>query len=186
MKSLVSLTLVAGLLATPHLQAKEIAGIDLPAQVQVADTQLTLNGAGVRSKFFMDLYVGSLYVMAPANDLSAISSQPQVMITLDITSSLISADKMKDAINEGFDLATAGNTEALATRITQFMSLFRDTIVPGDKFSLMVTKGEGVSCYKNGQLLATIHGDDFGQALLAIWLGDEPAQDSLKDAMLGE
>ncbi|MGS0730103.1 chalcone isomerase family protein, partial [Shewanella sp. 0m-11] len=44
----------------------------------------------------------------------------------------------------------------------------------------------GVTAYKNGQAQATIAGEDFRQALLKIWLGKEPAQNSLKEAMLGQ
>ncbi|QDF66520.1 chalcone isomerase [Shewanella sp. SNU WT4] len=186
MKSLLPFTLAASLLASPMVNAMEIAGIKLADQVQVQQSELQLNGAGVRSKFFMDLYVGSLYLSAPAHDLASVLTQPNVMINLDITSGLISSDKMKDAITEGFDLATANNTAPLQARINEFMGLFSEAITPGDQFSFLVQPGVGVSCSKNGTLLATIKGDDFSHALLAIWLGQAPAQKSLKQAMLGE
>lgn len=37
----------------------------------------------------------------------------------------------------------------------------------------------------NGEEKGVIAGADFYSALLDIWLGDEPADDDLKDAMLG-
>ncbi|GLX82710.1 chalcone isomerase family protein [Thalassotalea eurytherma] len=45
--------------------SKQITGIEVPETKHVTQTLLTLNGAGVRSKFFMDLYVGSLYLKTP-------------------------------------------------------------------------------------------------------------------------
>jgi len=36
-----------------------------------------------------------------------------------------------------------------------------------------------------GNEVALIKGKDFYQALLKIWLGEEPADDGLKDALLG-
>ncbi len=38
----------------------------------------------------------------------------------------------------------------------------------------------------NGEEKGIIEGDDFYAALLDIWLGEEPADEDLKEAMLGE
>jgi hypothetical protein len=37
----------------------------------------------------------------------------------------------------------------------------------------------------NGEKKAVIEGADFYTALLDVWLGEEPADDGLKDALLG-
>jgi len=47
------------------------------------------------------------------------------------------------------------------------------------------THGKGLATYKNNEKLSTINNDAFRQAVLSIWLGDEPADDDLKDDMLG-
>ena len=59
-------------------------------------------------------------------------------------------------------------------------------IVDGDQFTLLASKASGVTAFKNGEAQATITSEPFRQALLKIWLGDEPAQNSLKEAMLGK
>jgi hypothetical protein len=46
--------------------------------------------------------------------------------------------------------------------------------------------GKGVESYKNGTLQGTIEGMDFKKALFGIWLGNKPADDDLKAAMLGK
>ncbi len=94
-------------------------------------------------------------------------------------------DKMRDAINDGFDDATDGNTAEIQTEIDAFMALFSDEIKEGDQFTLATDKALGVTAYKNGEAQATIEGETFRLALLKIWLGDSPAQGSLKKAMLG-
>lgn len=185
MKSLYSLSLISALLFSGSALAKEVAGIELPGSVVMQDKQLTLNGAGVRSKFFMDLYVGSLYLPKSADTLEQVMAEPSAMVRLNITSGLITADKMRDAINEGFDLATDGDITPIKGQIDAFMALFDEPIKEGDQFSFLTT-AKGVTSYKNGKLLSTIEGDTFRAALLKIWLGNEPAQDSLKEAMLGE
>ncbi|MCL1139675.1 chalcone isomerase family protein [Shewanella pneumatophori] len=186
MKYLSTLLFAGSVLLSSSLQAKEVSGIQLDDSITVEGQTLVLNGAGVRSKFFIDLYVGSLYVPANLNTAQAALESPSVAVRLNITSGMITADKMKDAINEGFDDATDGNTTQIAAKIEQFMGLFSAEIVEGDQFTLLADKTTGVTAYKNGQAQATIAGEDFRQAVLKIWLGNEPAQDSLKEAMLGQ
>ena len=186
MKSVSTLLLATSVLLSSSLQAQEISGVQLDDSINIENQTLLLNGAGVRSKFFIDLYVGSLYVPQAIDSAKAALEAPSAAVRLNITSGMITADKMKDAINEGFDDATEGNTAAIAAKIEQFMGLFSAEIVEGDQFTLLADKATGVTAYKNGQVQATIAGEDFRQAVLKIWLGSEPAQDSLKEAMLGK
>ena len=179
-------TLVGTILLSSHVQALEVSGIELPEQIQLAQTELQLNGAGVRSKFFIDLYVGSLYLTSANSDVTSIINAENSAVRLNITSGMITADKMRDAINEGFDDATMGKTAAIQQEIDSFMALFNKEIKEGDQFTLATSKTSGVTAYKNGVVQATIEGEAFRQALLNIWLGDEPAQSSLKEAMLGQ
>jgi hypothetical protein len=165
--------------------ATEVAGVTLKDTLTVQDSELRLNGAGVRSKYFIDLYVGSLYLPAPSSDPSQILNIQTVAIRLDITSGLIDKEKMRAAISEGFEKATGGDPGSIAAQITQFMALFAEEIAAGDNFTLVADKTQGVAAYKNGVAQATITGEDFRLALLTIWLGEAPAQESLKTAMLG-
>ncbi|GIU46281.1 chalcone isomerase family protein [Shewanella algidipiscicola] len=186
MKPITTLTLLLPLLMTSLANAKTIADVEVAETIQLADNTLQLNGAGVRSKFFMDLYVGSLYLQQPSSDVEAIINAPKAVIRLNITSGMITSDKMSDAIITGFDDATQGHVAPIKQHIDTFMALFNEPIVDGDQFTFETTQGVGVSAYKNNQLQANIQGEDFRQALLNIWLGDSPAQSSLKAAMLGQ
>jgi hypothetical protein len=185
MKFISSIVIAAALLPL-SLQAKEISGVELNKTLTLNEQPLVLNGAGVRSKFFIDLYVGSLYVPTVLDNTAAVLAADNVAVRLNITSGMITADKMKEAINDGFDDATDGNTAGIQTQIAQFMQLFSTEIVDGDQFTLLASKTSGVTAFKNGEAQATITSEPFRQALLKIWLGDEPAQNSLKEAMLGQ
>ncbi|MCH1931608.1 chalcone isomerase family protein [Shewanella sp. A25] len=186
MKFLSILTLTAALLLPPLAQAVEVSGVQVADNITLKAQALTLNGAGVRSKFFMDLYVGSLYVPSPMKTTAEVIDAPISAIRLNITSGLITSEKMHDAIVEGFEAATADNTTDIQSQIDAFMALFKDEIKLGDQFTFVASKAQGVTAYKNGQEQATIEGEMFRQALLKIWLGDKPAQKSLKEAMLGK
>ncbi len=185
MKKIALTALLLGLSLPTTINAREIAGENIPETLSIkAVTPLKLNGAGVRSKFFMDLYIGGLYLSAKATTTAEVLEQPQAAVSLKIVSGLITADKMRSTITEGFDDATGGKTEAIQADIDRFMSLFQEEIKEGDTFLLYTSQENGVSAYKNGELQDTIAGENFRRALLNIWLGDEPAQSSLKKAML--
>ncbi|GGP81539.1 chalcone isomerase family protein [Shewanella ulleungensis] len=173
-------------LAPTAAQAKIVADVNVADQVMFAEQTLVLNGAGVRSKFFMDLYVGSLYLPVKASQLDSVLEQPIAVIQLTITSGMITSDKMRSAIEEGFDAATDNNIGSIKSDIQDFTQLFADEIVEGDQFTFVTQKGKGVTSIKNGQVQGNIAGEAFRQALLKIWLGDRPAQDNLKQDMLAQ
>ena len=186
MKSLIRSLLFVSLCFSMPLAAKTVADVSLDEQLTLGDQSLQLNGAGVRSKFFMDLYVGSLYTPSPSTSLQSVLETPKVAIRLNIISGMITSEKMQDAIIEGFDDPTNGNPQGIQAEIDAFMALFSAPIAEGDQFTLEANKDFGVTAYKNGVKQATVEGEAFRQALLKIWLGDKPAQKSLKKAMLGK
>ena len=50
---------------------------------------------------------------------------------------------------------------------------------------IIYVPGKGVEIKRDGELIDTVKGMDFKQALFAIWLGEDPADDDLKEGMLG-
>ncbi|NRD73407.1 chalcone isomerase family protein [Shewanella sp. VB17] len=186
MDTLSTLTLAGSLLLTANVHAIEVSGVQIPETITLSQQDFQLNGAGVRSKFFIDLYIGSLYLTTRNSDAVSIIDAEKSVIRLNITSGMITADKMRDAIREGFDDATEGDMTLIQPEINIFMALFNEEIKESDQFTLFTSKTSGVTAYKNGTAQATIKGENFRQALLKIWLGDEPAQNSLKRSMLGQ
>ena len=53
-------------------------------------------------------------------------------------------------------------------------------------FDLVYLPGEGVRVLKNGEQKDTVGGLEFKKALFGIWLSDKPAQEDLKEKMLGQ
>jgi hypothetical protein len=58
--------------STSNVSAADIAGVTLPDTVQVAGTTLLLNGAGLRTKYMVKVYVASLYLTQKSSDPNAI------------------------------------------------------------------------------------------------------------------
>lgn len=181
----VSFALSAALSAP--VSALTVEGVDVPDTYTAMDTELKLNGAGTRSKWFMDLYVGGLYVSESIEDGQAVinADEPQA-ITLHIISDMITSERMTEATLEGFENATGGDLSAIKDDVDQFMSVFEEEIKEGDVFDLVYLPSEGVRVLKNGEVRDTVGGIKFKKALFGIWLSDQPAQKELKASMLGQ
>lgn len=168
--------------------AAEISGVFIDDQVETqhGDT-LLLNGSGLREKFWVDVYVGSLYLPARSADVGEILSKPgPLRIQLDFVYKEVAADRLLESWREGFeknqDDAALG---ALKARIEQFYGYFSSSAVDRDQYRFDYHPGSGTSISRNGRLLGLIPGEDFRNALVEIWLGNHPADKDLKKAMLG-
>ena len=69
--------------------------------------------------------------------------------------------------------------------VVKFKEFLSDPFVEGDEIILNYHRGESVHLYKNGIERGTFDGLAFKQALFGIWLGGNPADDDLKEGMLG-
>jgi hypothetical protein len=167
--------------------AADIDGNQIPDQLPAADTTLLLNGAGLRDKFMIDLYVGGLYLAKKSSDAAAVINADEPMaLRLLIVSSRITSENMTEATLEGFEHSLGSKQAAMQPKIDQFLLSFKEPIKEDDVFEMLYLPGSGVIISKNGKQLNTVEGLDFKAALFGIWLGEEPAQDSLKEEMLGK
>ncbi|TAL58118.1 MAG: chalcone isomerase [Bacteroidetes bacterium] len=168
------------------LQAQtKINNITFPDTYTSGKDKLLLNGGGTREKYWMDMYVGALYLPAKSKDAPAIVSANNSMgIRLCIVSGLITSEKMTEAVKEGFRKSTEGKQDAYKDKIAQFQKAFSEAIKKGDVFDIAYAD-ETISIYKNNTLKAEIRGLDFKKAVFGIWLGKEPADEDLKEGMLG-
>lgn len=169
-------------------QAADVAGVSIPDELKTVESQpLKLNGAGVREKWMMDLYVGALYLKQQESDaVKIIKTEDAMAIRLQIVSGMITSERMTSSTMEGFQHATHGNTAPIQKEIEAFLATFKEPIKEGDVFEMVYVPNEGVKIFKNKELKNTVVGQEFKQALFGIWLSDEPAQKSLKEEMLGK
>ncbi len=157
----------------------------LPDSIQVGGNTLLLNGSGARTKYLMQMYVGGLYLQQPSSNAAAILAADEPMaIRLQITSGMVSQEKLVASINEGFQKSTSGNTTDLESRIAEFRKCFADPIAKGDVFEIAYNPGQKIVVLKNGQPKGIVPGLEFKQAVFGIWLSDNPADTSLRLAML--
>ena len=190
MKSIHVLFLTMLFLLPTAVQAVEIEGVTLPDSIQLQGKTLYLNGAGIRTKFFFDIYVGGLYLEQHASKAKAkakeiLADTANKRITMDFLYGEVEKEKLTDGWEEGFEKnQSAAHMKDLQTRLGNFNALFSDAR-RGDSvvFDLLDDGSTHVSF--NGHEKGVIKGVDFQQALLAVWLGKKPADSDLKKAMLG-
>ncbi len=183
---LASLMLV---LSSPSLQAAELAGVTVADEITLANGEtLKLNGMGLREKMWIDVYVGSLYLAQPVDNVAAILAQPGALrIQMNFVYKEVSSEKMIKSWNEGFtNNQNAETLAALKDRIDAFNALFSDSARMEDVYTLDYLPGTGTVVSKNAQQLGIIEGEDFRNALVEIWLGNSPADSDLKRGMLGQ
>jgi len=187
MKQLRLLFLTVLLLLPLYAQAIEIEGVTLPDTIQLQGKTLQLNGAGIRTKFFFDIYVGGLYLQQHASSAKAVLDDHGVKrVTMNFLYGKVDKEKLTDGWEEGFEKNQSHQQmQALAERLARFNALFTD-VRRGDAvvFDFLADGSTHVSF--NGKEKGVINGADFQQALLAVWLGKKPADSDLKDAMLGQ
>ncbi|MEN9743155.1 MAG: hypothetical protein RLZZ65_960 [Bacteroidota bacterium] len=179
------LLLTLGLTSVSIAQTKKIHGVNFYTELKLGDENLVLNGAGLREKYWMDLYVAALYLPKKSNEAGKIIYNDQEMaIHIKIISSSVTRERFIESVNEGFANSTHG--KATKEEIKKFVGFFSEPISEGDKINLDYIPGKGVRVTKNGTVKGTIPGLEFKKALFAIWLGTPPVQESLKNEMLGK
>jgi len=184
----VALVLILFLFLTTG-EAVEMAGVNLPDKVSLPDEQspLMLNGVGIRKKFFLKIYLASLYLKQKhADPQQIIELDEPKRIQMDILYSKVDKEKFVEGWNEGFAANhTAEELAPLQERLTRFNDMF-ETLVEGDRVQIDYLPGSGTRVNIKGVEKGVIPGRDFNQALLKIWLGKEPVTASLKKALLGD
>ena len=180
--------LIAALAAAPGIHAAEVAGVNVEEKIRVGSSELVLNGAGLRSKLFIKLYLGALYTTQK-------SSTPAVLIdgtgprrmNLRLLRD-IGADTLHGALEEGLQNNNSpAELEAVKAASEQFAALMKGIgkVKEGDTVALDFS-ADGVAVSLNGESRGKVAGAAFARGLLKVWLGDKPADAALKKALLGQ
>lgn len=182
-----NLLFVLLLVVTVSMQAQvKIGDATLPKTVTFNNEELTINGAGMREKFFFDIYAGGLYLKQKSKDANKIAEADETMaIKLHIVSGMMSRSKMASALRDGFKKSTNGNMGPIEERVNRFIGFIKEEIEVGQVYDIVYEKGKGSVIYKNGEEKGYVKGLDFKKALFNIWLGKKPADKGLKNEMLG-
>jgi hypothetical protein len=167
----------------------ELAGVRYPGTVRVSNQTLRLNGAGIRYRFVVKVYTAGLYLTTAATTPEAVLAAPgpkrlHVVMLRDIDANelgrLFTRGMQDNSPREEFSKSIPGTL-----RMAEIFSA-KKRLKEGENFSVDWTPGEGTQVLVNGRPQGDpIKEPEFFQALMRIWLGQNPADNSLKDALLG-
>lgn len=167
----------------------ELAGVRYPGTVRVSNQTLRLNGAGIRYRFVVKVYTAGLYLTTTATTPEAVLAAPgpkrlHVVMLRDIDANelgrLFTRGMQDNSPREEFSKSIPGTL-----RMAEIFSA-KKRLKEGENFSVDWTPGEGTQVLVNGRPQGDpIKEPEFFQALMRIWLGQNPADNSLKDALLG-
>ena len=183
-------TLLTMTMALPAAAAVDVSGYKFEDTNKVAGKELTLNGAGMRTKFVIKVYAAGLYLPEKSKALAEILKQDGPRrITLQMARDVSSEDFGKafmDGLNDNVDKV---EKQKIVAQIGKFGEMFAgvDGLKKGDVLHIDWIPGSGTVCELNGKkLIENVPDINFYNALLRIWLGDKPADRSLKPALLGD
>lgn len=177
--------LFLGLTLGVNAQDKTVAGETFKAQMDVKGTKLTYNGAGLREKYTLDLYVAALYLPSQStNSTKIINADETQAIHIKIVSNKVTREKFNETVKEGFEKVTEG--KATDSEISKFTGFFSAPIKDGDDIQIIYKPGKGTAVIINGSYKGVVTGLEFKKALFSIWLGANPADSGLKKEMLGK
>lgn len=169
-------------------QAIELEGVVVAERTRLADHPLALNGAGVRTFLGFRVYVASLYLPTPTRAAGQVLDgelprRLQITMLRDT-----STDQNVDALRGGLnDNNSAAELAAIKPEIERFFELIRQVqeVPAGTVIQLDYLPGSGTRLTIGNRYLGLIPGARFNRAILKIWLGGDPIQASLKEALLG-
>lgn len=171
------------------VEARQLDDVTLPDSVTIdgTDVALQLNGMGYRTKFVFDIYVGGLYTESSVksrDEAQALNGPKRVVMHMVFDE--VEREKITNGWNDGFEENNSDEQlEKLQARLKTFNSYFPD-LKKNDVLLFDFIPATGTRVTINDEVKGIIEGADFYSALLDVWLGEEPADDDLKDAMLGE
>ncbi len=175
---------------SPASAQVEVSGVKFDNSLDLKGSKLQLNGAGVRVKAIFKVYAAGLYL-------------PSKAATTELAVAMQGAKSMRITMLRDIDAQELGNllvrgVENNTTRDEFFKFVVgfqrmgeifnkQKTLKSGDSFSLDYVPGVGTTVVVKGVPQGEPFKEpEFFSALLKIWLGPKPADNSLKDALLGK
>jgi hypothetical protein len=189
--TLALLAMAGSLGALPaHAQSADLAGVRYPATISLGGSTLQLNGAGIRYRFVVKVYTAGLYMQGKATTPEqALAATGPRRIQVHMLRE-IDANELGRLLTRGMqDNAPRGEFSKFIPGMLKMAELFsaRKRLRAGESFSIDFIPGRGTQVLINGKPESEVITEpEFFNALLRIWIGDKPADDGLKDALLGK
>jgi len=172
-------------LAAVAAEAKTVAGVNLPDSVNVNNQTLVLNGASIRKKLFIKIYVGGLYLASKQSDAAAVitADSPRRMIMHFLYG--VSKSQISEAWEEGLRDNTPNASAEVKANFNKLVS-WMEPIDKGKQLVFTYVPGTGTIVEVNGVAKGTLPGKATADAIVATWIGPKPGPgNDFKKEILG-
>ena len=167
-----------------------LAGVKIDDTAQVGTQTLKLNGAGIRYKLVFKVYVASMYLPELKSTTAEVIALPGAKrISLVIMRELSSDDlgqRFMDGLKKNLDISDRSKLIGSMMTFGQMFSTISG-LKKGDVITFDWIPGTGVVSSHNGKRLGDpITDPNFYNGVLKIWLGEHPADETLKHKLLND
>lgn len=184
------LALCSAVFFSGNAAAVELAGVKLDDSVRVANQDLRLNGAGIRSKLIFKVYVVGLYLPEKKTSTAEVLATTGVRRVSIVMLRDVASDEFAKAFSTGIEQNTdAAERATLAPSMAKFNAMFASVaqLKEGDALQVDWVPATGMTVQLNGKRIFEPLADaPFYNAVLRIWLGNKPVDDKLKRQLLAE
>lgn len=178
--------LALALLSARPAAAVNVQGVDVPDTLTVDGRPLVHNGSGVRKKFVVKVYLGSLFLEQRRKSADEVLAADETRVVRLHFMHDVSRDQMLDAFRDGFAANSPGQAAALAPKLAELAKALPKDVKEHALLSLTYVPSKGTTVVvEGGPPPVTIEGKEFNDALLRNWIGPKPISDDLKKKMLG-
>ncbi len=176
----------------PHFPslAAELEGVSLEDRIRVDGRALELNGIGMRTRFFVNVYVGGFYLEHKVTTAQAAIDAPGAKRVIFVMMRAADAEQFVESIDEGL---RANNTPqelaGVQREIDALFGMIRNIGQAKKGMRIVLDyapSARATTLFVNGVAQGPpMAGEEYYRILLRIWFGDNPAQEELKRALLG-
>lgn len=182
-KTIIALAIAASALTAG---AATVAGVNVADSVTVNNQKLVLNGAALRKKFVVKVYVGALYLQGKQSNAASIiaadAPRRQVMHFLYD----VDKEKMVEAWTDGLKDNTPNASPEVKTAFSTLSSWMED-MKAGQTIVVTYVPGIGTTVEVNGKSKGTLGGKAVSDAILNTWVGPKPGPGAdFKKGVLGQ
>lgn len=179
--------------ALPSVAATEptqLGGVKFDPTLELQGSRLLLNGAGLRYKAVFKVYAAGLYLekkAATTAEVYALRGPKRISVTMlrDIDSAELGR-LFSRGMEDNMDKAAFSKLIPGVLRMSQIFSDHKK-LLTGEVFTVDWLPGTGTQVSVKGVPQGEPFKEpEFFNALLGIWLGQQPADWKLKDALLGK
>ena len=176
------------LAASLTVDAAEVSGVKIDDKTSLGGKELVLNGAGLRTRLIIKVYVAALYLPQKASTAQAALAKDEPRRMAMLLQRDVNYEQLLEAMRAGLaENNSQSELDAIKPQVDQFVKIFASVgeVKNGQVIWIDYTPEEGTQVLVDGKSKGAIVGQAFNRALMRVWLGDNPVQESLKKALLG-